>query len=153
MRLNNGSRYPGIESSEEAMVLSLRLPAWSSLVPFRSVVVPADVFVFGTTTSFRLVALFFLFLPTATVLVDPLLLLLSLEFLQLDDDLPCRVDDSFWFVDSEDEVEDEVEVEVEVLVGQQLPGAYIILAIIGKMTINNIVNAVLFRMMSFHSLS
>jgi len=147
MRLNNGSRYPGIESSEEAMVLSLRLPAWSSLVPFRSVVVPADVFVFGTTTSFRLVALFFLFLPTATVLVDPLLLLLSLEFLQLDDDLPCRVDDSFWFVDSEDEVE------VEVLVGQQLPGAYIILAIIGKMTINNIVNAVIFRMMSFHSLS
>jgi len=129
------------------MVLSLRLPAWSSLVPFRSVVVPADVFVFGTTTSFRLVALFFLFLPTATVLVDPLLLLLSLEFLQLDDDLPCRVDDSFWFVDSEDEVE------VEVLVGQQLPGAYIILAIIGKITINNIVNAVLFRMMSFHSLS
>jgi len=131
------------------MVLSLRFPAWSSLVPFRSVVVPADVFVFGTTTSFRLVALFFLFLPTATVLVDPLLLLLSLEFLQLDDDLPCRVDDSFWFVDSEDEVE----VEVEVLVGQQLPGAYIILAIIGKITINNIVNAVLFRMMSFHSLS
>lgn len=146
MRLNNGSRYPGIESSEEAMVLSLRFSAWSSLVPFRSVVVPADVFVFGTTTSFRLVALFFLFLPTATVLVDPLLLLLSLEFLQLDDDLPCRVDDSFWFVDSEDEVE------VEVLVGQQLPGAYIILAIIGKMTINNIVNAVIFRMMSFHSL-
>jgi len=147
MRLNNGSRYPGIESSEEAMVLSLRFSAWSSLVPFRSVVVPADVFVFGTTTSFRLVALFFLFLPTATVLVDPLLLLLSLKFLQLDDDLPCRVDDSFWFVDSEDEVE------VEVLVGQQLPGAYIILAIIGKMTINNIVNAVIFRMMSFHSLS
>jgi len=128
------------------MVLSPRFPAWSSLVPFRAVVVPADVFVFGTTTSFRLVALFFLFLPTATVLVDPLLLLLSLEFLQLDDDLPCRVDDSFWFVDSEDEVE------VEVLVRQQLPGAYIILAIIGKITINNIVNAVIFRMMSFHSL-
>jgi len=151
MRLNNGSRYPGIESSEEAMVLSLRFSAWSSLVPFRSVVEPADLFVFGTTTSFRLVALFFLFLDTATVFIAPLLLLLSLEFLQLDDDLPCRVDDSFWFVDSEDEVE--VEVEVEVLVGQQLPGAYIILAIIGKITINNIVNAVIFRMMSFHSLS
>jgi len=149
MRLNNGSRYPGIESSEEAMVLSLRFSAWSSLVPFRSVVVPADLFVFGTTTSFRLVALFFLFLDTATVFIAPLLLLLSLEFLQLDDDLPCRVDDSFWFVDSEDEVE----VEVEALVGQQLPGAYIILAIIGKITMNNIVNAVIFRMMSFHSLS